>query len=42
MQCHSCVCILGHEEPQNWFNFNPNVGRSCVPIQQVKVPFGDS
>ena len=20
MQCHSCVCILGNAEPQNWFN----------------------
>ena len=39
MQCHSSVCILGHDEPQKWFNSG---GRSCIPLQQVKVPFGDS
>ena len=31
MQCHLCVCILGHEEPQKWFN--PGVGRGCIPSQ---------
>ena len=39
MRCRSCVCILGHEEPQKWFN--PGVGRSYIPLQQVKVPFWD-
>ena len=29
MQYHSCVCILGHAEPQNWFN--PSVGGGCIP-----------
>ena len=38
MQCHSCVCILRHAEPKNWFN--PDIGRSCIPLQQVKVFFG--
>ena len=28
MQYHSCVCILGHAEPQNWFD--PFVGSACV------------
>ena len=37
MQCHSGACILGHAEPQNWFN--PGVGRSCIPLQQAKVPY---
>ena len=37
MQCHSCVCILGHGEPQNWFN--PGVGRSCI---RLKCLFWDS
>ena len=40
MQCHSCVCILGHAELQNWFD--PGVGGSYIPIQQVKVPLWDS
>ena len=40
MQCHSCVFIIEHAEPQNWFN--PGVGRSCIPFQQVKVPFWDT
>ena len=30
MQCHSCVCILWHEEPQKWLN------------PGVEVSFGDS
>ena len=30
MQYHSCVCILGHVEPQNWFN--PGVGSGLYSI----------
>ena len=40
MQGHPCVCILGYEEPHN--GFNPGVGSSCVPLQQVTVSFWDS
>ena len=27
---HSCVYILGHADPQNWFE--PGVGRYCIPL----------
>ena len=37
MQYHSCVCILGHAEPQNWFD--SGVGRYCIPLYLVKIPF---
>ena len=40
MQYHSCVCIIEHAEPQNWFN--PGVGGGCIPLYLVKVPFWDS
>ena len=38
MQYHSSVCILGHAEPQNWFD----PGGIIIPYYLVKVPFGDS
>ena len=41
MQYHSCVYILGHAEPQNWYNTGVR-GGGCVPLNLVKVPFGDS
>ena len=40
MQYHLCVYILGHAEPQNWFD--PGVGSGCIPIYLVKIPFWDS
>ena len=40
MQYHSCVCILGHTEPQNWFNHGD--GGSCIPLYLGKMPFWDS
>ena len=35
---HSRVNILGHADPQNWFD--PGVGRYCIPLYLIKVPFG--
>ena len=32
--------ILGHAELQNWFD--PGVGRYCIPIYLVKIPFWES
>ena len=40
MQYHSCVCILGHAEPQNWFD--PGVRSGCIPIYLVTLPFWDN
>ena len=45
-----CVCILGHAEPQNWFDpdwldpdwFDPGVGSGCIPIYLFKISFWDS
>ena len=34
------MCILGHAEPQNWFD--PGVGMGCIPLYLVKIPFLDS
>ena len=36
MQCHSCVCILGHAEPQNWFN--PGVRNACL-FQYISLKY---
>ena len=35
IQYYSCLCILGHAEPQNWFD--PGVGRGCIQIYFVKT-----
>ena len=40
MEYYSCVCILGHADPQNWFD--PGVVRYCITLYLVKIPFGDS
>ena len=37
---HSFVCILGHAKPQNWFD--SGVGKYCIPLYLVKIPFLDS
>ena len=37
---HSCVCILGHADPQNWFD--PGVENYCIPLFVVKISFGES
>ena len=37
MQYHSCVWILGHAKPQNWFD--PGARRYCIPLYFVKKPF---
>ena len=43
MQYNSCVCILWHAEPQNWFNPGPGVGGGLYSIiSGYKVPFWDS
>ena len=38
MQYHSCVCILWHAEPQNWFD--PGVGRVVFHYIWLKYLFG--
>ena len=37
IQYYSLVWILGHAEPQNWFD--PSVGRGCIPLCLVKISF---
>ena len=35
-----CVCILGQADPQIWFD--PGVGRYCIPLYLVEIPFWDN
>ena len=40
MQYHLCVCIFRHARPSKLVD--PGVGRYCITLYLVEIPFGDS